>query len=137
MLRNIFAKEVYFRMEITIDHKNDSKIAVISSEGIVIKNVNDALDLMADVKYQGYDKMLLRKEQIIDDFFDLKSGLAGEILQKFTTYQMRVAIVGEFAGYNSKSLNDFIYECNQGDKILFKKTEAEALTELHKSKTRN
>lgn len=122
-------------MEITIDHKNDSKIAVISSEGIVIKNVNDALDLMADVKYQGYDKMLLRKEQIIDDFFDLKSGLAGEILQKFTTYQMRVAIVGEFAGYNSKSLNDFIYECNQGDKILFKKTEAEALTELHKSKT--
>ncbi len=122
-------------MEITIDHKNDSKIAVISSEGIVIKNVNDALDLMADVKYQGYDKMLLRKEQIIDDLFDLKSGLAGEILQKFTTYQMRVAIVGEFAGYNSKSLNDFIYECNQGDKILFKKTEAEALTELHKSKT--
>lgn len=124
-------------MEITIDHKNDSKIAMISSEGIVIKNVNDALDLMADVKYKGYDKMLLRKEQIIDDFFDLKSGLAGEILQKFTTYQMRVAIVGEFAGYNSKSLNDFIYECNQGDKILFKKTEAEALSELHQSKTWN
>lgn len=110
---------------------------MISSEGIVIKNVIDGLDLMADVKYQGYDKMLLRKEQIIEDFFNLKSGLAGEILQKFTTYQMRVAIVGEFAGYNSKSLKDFIYECNQGDKILFKNTEAEALTELHKSKPWN
>lgn len=122
-------------MEITVDHKNDSKIAMISSKDVVIKNVNDALDLMANVKYQGYDKMLLRKEQIIDDFFDLKSGLAGEILQKFTTYQMRVAIVGEFAGSNSKSLNDFIYECNQGDKILFKNTEVEALTKLHQSKT--
>lgn len=122
-------------MEITINRKDSSTVALISSEGIVIHHVNDALDLMANVKYQECDKMLLRKEQITDDFFELKSGIAGEILQKFTNYQMRVAIVGEFSGYNSKSLNDFIYECNQGDKILFKGSVDEALTALHQSAT--
>lgn len=122
-------------MEFTEHHKNDSKVAIISSEEIVIKNVNDALDLLANVRYQGYDKVLLRKEQITDDFFDLKTGIAGEILQKFTTYQMRVAIVGDFTGYNSKSLNDFMYECNQGDKILFKNSETEALAILHHTKS--
>ncbi|WP_313637355.1 DUF4180 domain-containing protein [Paenibacillus sp.] len=122
-------------MEITINHKDNSTVALISSEGIVIHNVNDALDLMANVKYQECDKMLLRKEQITDDFFELKTGIAGEILQKYTNYQMRVAIVGEFTGYNSKSLNDFIYECNQGDKILFKGSVDEALTALHQSET--
>ncbi|WP_339314246.1 DUF4180 domain-containing protein [Paenibacillus sp. FSL R10-2734] len=120
-------------MQITINRKDNSAVTLISSEGVVIHNVNDALDLLANVKYQECDKMILRKEQITDDFFELKSGIAGEILQKYTTYQMRVAIVGDFTGYNSKSLNDFIYECNQGDKILFKRTEDEALTALHQS----
>lgn len=120
-------------MQITLNRKDNSTVVLISSEGIVINNVNDALDLMANVRYQECDKMILRKEQIADNFFELKTGLAGEILQKYTNYQMRVAIVGEFTGYNSKSLNDFIYECNQGNKILFKNTEVEALTALHRS----
>lgn len=120
-------------MQITLNRKDNSTVALISSEGIVINNVNDALDLMANVRYQECDKMILRKEQITDDFFELKTGLAGEILQKYTNYQMRVAIVGEFTDYNSKSLNDFIYECNQGNKILFKSTEDEALAAFHQS----
>ncbi|AIQ74898.1 DUF4180 domain-containing protein [Paenibacillus sp. FSL R7-0163] len=122
-------------MKITVDDKNDSTVAIISGEEIIINNVRDALDLMMNVKYQGCDKMLLRKEQITDDFFELKSGIAGEIAQKYTNYQMRVAIVGEFTSYNSKSLNDFFYECNQGDKMLFKSTEAEALAALHLCKS--
>lgn len=118
-------------MKVTINEKNDSTVAIISDEGIIINDARDALDLMMNVKYQGCDKMLLRKEQITEDFFELRSGIAGEIVQKYTNYQMRVAIVGEFTSYNSKSLKDFIYECNQGDKFMFKSTEAEALSTLH------
>ncbi|MCK7528774.1 MAG: DUF4180 domain-containing protein [Ignavibacteriales bacterium] len=32
----------------------------------------------------------------ISDFFDLKTGIAGEILQKFSTYNVRLAILGDF-----------------------------------------
>ncbi|MCJ8011017.1 DUF4180 domain-containing protein [Paenibacillus sp. KQZ6P-2] len=122
-------------MNIHIDQRENSKVAVISSEEIIIQNLNDALDLMANVRYNGYDKMLLRKEQITEDFFELKTRLAGEILQKYTNYEMRIAIVGDFSGYNSKSLNDFIYECNQGSRVFFKSTEAGALDALHRIHT--
>ncbi|MFD7525030.1 DUF4180 domain-containing protein [Paenibacillus chitinolyticus] len=119
-------------MNITVDQRQDSKIAVVSSEDVVISSVNDALDLMADIRYHHEcDKVLLRKEQLAEDFFELKTKLAGDILQKYINYQLKIAIVGDFSGYNSKSLNDFIYECNQGNNVFFKGTEAEALEALH------
>ncbi|MEC0246546.1 DUF4180 domain-containing protein [Paenibacillus chitinolyticus] len=119
-------------MNILVDQRKNSKVAIISSENVVINSVNDALDLMADVHYNhGCDKVLLRKEQLTEDFFELRTKLAGDILQKYTNYSMKIAIVGEFGEYNSKSLNDFIYECNQGDKVFFKQTEADALAALH------
>ena len=119
-------------MNITVNEKNGSKVAVLSSDSLIITNAGDALDLLADVHYNhGCDKMLERKENIVEDFFQLSTGLAGEILQKYTNYQKAIAIVGEFSGYNSKSLNDFIYECNQGNKVVFRSTETEALEALH------
>ncbi|USG66565.1 DUF4180 domain-containing protein [Brevibacillus ruminantium] len=118
-------------MNITVDQRNDSKVAIISGDGVLIENVNDALDILGNVGYNGMDKMLVRKENITEDFFELKTGLAGEILQKFTNYRMKIAIVGEFGHYNSKSLNDFIYESNKGKMVAFVSTESEALDKLH------
>ena len=119
-------------MEIRVDQRNDSKVAVVVSEEIVIQNVQDALDLMVSVQYnEGCDKIILKKEQIVDDFFELKTKLAGEILQKYTNYQVKLAIVGEFGSYNSKSLSDFIYESNKGKCFWLLPTETEALDALH------
>ncbi|MCR8981119.1 DUF4180 domain-containing protein [Brevibacillus laterosporus] len=118
-------------MEMKIDQKGNSKVAIISSDSIIINNVNDALDVMANVQYNECEKMLLRKEHLTEDFFDLKTGLAGEVLQKYTNYKMKIAFVGEFKSYNSKSLNDFMYESNKGNQVFFKQTEEEALEALH------
>jgi hypothetical protein len=63
-------------------------------------------------------------------FFQLRTGLAGEILQKFTNYRFVVAIVGDFDVYDSKSLRDFIYECNQGKQVFFAKDQQSALDRL-------
>ncbi|MBG9796631.1 DUF4180 domain-containing protein [Brevibacillus laterosporus] len=118
-------------MEIKVNQNGDSKVAIISSDSIIINNVNDALDVMANVRYNnGCEKMLVRKEHLTEDFFNLRTGFAGEVLQKYTNYKMKIAIVGEFESYNSKSLNDFIYECNKGKQVFFKPTEEEALEAL-------
>ncbi|MFJ9500679.1 DUF4180 domain-containing protein [Brevibacillus centrosporus] len=123
-------------MEIRVDQRNDSKVAVVVSEDMVIQNVQDALDLMVSVQYnEGCDKIILKKEQIVDDFFELKTKLAGEILQKYTNYQVKLAIVGEFGSYNSKSLNDFIYESNKGNSVWFLPTVVKALDVLHQIDT--
>ena len=65
--------------------------------------------------------MIIDKSNITEEFFDLKTKLAGEILQKYVNYQVKLAIVGDFDGYSSKSLKDFIYECNNGKHVFFVK----------------
>ena len=40
---------------------------------------------------------------------------------------MKIAIVGDFSVYNSKSLKDFIFECNNGKDIFFLPDENQAL----------
>ena len=48
-------------------------------------------------------------------------------MQKFTLYGVQLTIIGEFEKYNSKSLNDFIYETNKQGQILFLSSEEEAI----------
>ena len=119
-------------MNITIDQQGNSKVAIIESDGIVINNAQDALDLMASVRYSDdADKLIIDKSNITEEFFELKTKLAGEILQKYVNYHVKLAIVGDFEGHNSKSLRDFIYECNNGKHVFFMKNKEEALQKLH------
>jgi hypothetical protein len=118
-------------MNIRAINKGNENIAVISSEDVIINNAQDALDLIVKVRYDyGCDKMIINKKNITEDFFDLKNGIAGEIIQKHINYEMPLAIVGEFEQYTSKSLKSLIYESNKGNKIIFKITETEALESL-------
>jgi len=80
-------------MEFEIINLNDNKITILKSEGIVISETQDALDLMAESSCQESYKIIVFESQINPDFFDLRTGLAGEILQKFSTYNMQLAIV--------------------------------------------
>ncbi|MCS7459680.1 DUF4180 domain-containing protein [Paenibacillus doosanensis] len=120
-------------MDIRVDRQGDSKVAVVISKDVLIKDTQDALDLMSTVSYtEQCDKMVIEKGCITETFFDLSTKLAGEILQKYTQYQFKIAIIGDFSGYKSKSLKDFIYECNQGKQVFFLPDEAAGLQALHR-----
>lgn len=118
-------------MKVITIKENDIKIAVISSSEILITDVQSALDLMATVRYEAdCSRIILNKSAICEDFFELRTKLAGEILQKFVNYQVKIAIVGDFSIYTSKSLKDFIYESNKGNDILFLPNEKQAIEKL-------
>lgn len=118
-------------MEINVIKINNVEIANVKNNEILIKDVQSALDLMATVRYEtDCDRMIIKKSTISDDFFDLSTKLAGDILQKYINYQMKIAIVGDFSVYKSKSLKDFIYECNNGKDIFFLSDENEAIEKL-------
>ncbi len=118
-------------MDITIIKENNFEIAVVNSSEILITDVQSALDLMATVRYEtGCDRIILSKSAIVEDFFDLKTRLAGDILQKFVNYYVKVAIIGDFSEYSSKSLKDFIYESNKGKHIFFVPDEKQAVEKL-------
>lgn len=117
-------------MQIKSHEINNSKIAEIISDEILIQTAEDGLDLLGNVYYDGFEQMILHKKNLSSEFFDLKNGMAGEILQKFSNYRMRLIIVGNFSEFNSKSLNDFIYESNQGNQVNFLSSIEEALQKL-------
>jgi hypothetical protein len=86
---------------------------------------------MATVQYEtGCDRIILNKSAICEDFFHLSTKLAGEILQKFINYHVKIAIVGDFSVYSSKSLKDFIYESNKGKDIFFFSDKKQAIEKL-------
>lgn len=105
-------------------------IAEISGNGILISNTQEALDIMANCVYQGCNHFIFYEENLSPDFFDLKSRLAGDILQKFSNYRCNLSIVGNFDKCASKSLRDFIYESNKGKQISFVTSREEAIKKL-------
>lgn len=117
-------------MDLLTHHINGYEIAEIISGELIIKSAEDGVDLLGNVYYQGFDRLILQHHHIVPDFFDLKTGIAGEILQKFSNYRVRLAIVGEFKNRNSKSLNDFILESNTNRHINLVETVDEALVKL-------
>ena len=93
-----------------------------------VAGASAAVELIASLRYEtDCEKMALSKACLDESFFRLSSGLAGEVLQKFVNYQMRLAIVGDFSHYTSKPLQDFIRESNQGSQVGFLPTEEAAL----------
>ncbi|MDO1451130.1 DUF4180 domain-containing protein [Rhodocytophaga aerolata] len=106
-------------MRIEIREIKGITLAEVISESLVIGNLQDALELIGNCGYQGVDKVIVQEHNITPDFFDLKTGLAGEVLQKFSTYGLSIAIIGDFSKYSSKSLQDFIYESNKSNRVNF------------------
>lgn len=94
-------------------------MAEIITDKVILRSTEDGLDLLGNLYYQGFDKIIIHEKNITPEFFDLKTKIAGEILQKFAQYQMPLIIVGDFSKYKSKSLNDFIFESNKSQQINF------------------
>lgn len=117
-------------MKIELHTVNDTQIAEVISEEVIINHAEDGLDLLGNLYYQGFDKIIIHEQNITPAFFDLKNGIAGEILQKFSNYRVSLAIIGDFSPYQNKSIKDFIYESNKGKHINFLGSTAEALTKL-------
>ncbi|WP_338871604.1 DUF4180 domain-containing protein [Spirosoma sp. SC4-14] len=119
-------------MEINVIQIGGVEIAEVVSDTMVIGSADDGLDLLGNLYYRGFDKIMLYEKNITPDFFNLRTGIAGEILQKFSTYRVQLAIIGAFAAYQSKSLNDFIVESNNIGHINFVKSKDAAVEKLAK-----
>lgn len=111
---------------------NNIKIAELVSDDIIIQSAADGLDLMGNIYYQGFDTLILHEKNIVPEFFDLKTKMAGDILQKFSNYRIGLTIVGDFDKYESKSLKDFIFESNKTKHVNFVNTLEDALNNFSK-----
>ena len=118
-------------MQLSKIEKNGIVCAVVNSNELVITDAQTALDVLMSAKYDiGTKNIIIDKKLIVEDFFILSKGLAGEILQKYVNYGGRIAIYGDYSHYTSKPLKDFIYESNKGKDVFFVATQDEAVDML-------
>lgn len=118
-------------MQLSKIEKNGVVCAVVKSNEPVITDAQSALDVLMSAKYDaGTNNIVIDKKLIVEDFFILRKGLAGEVLQKYVNYDGRIAIFGDYSHYTSKPLKDFIYESNKGKDVFFAATQDEAIEML-------
>lgn len=111
--------------------KGNKILALVTGNEKIITDVQSALDVAMSVKYDiNTNKIIFEKNIIAEDFFILSTGLAGEILQKYINYDVKIAIYGDYSKYTSKPLKDFIYESNNGKDVFFVSTKDEAAKRL-------
>ena len=93
----------------------------LPTEGPLLRTGQDANDLIGEAKSAEASLVVVPITRLDPIFFELRTGIAGEMVQKFVTYQVAVAIVGDTSPLESesKSLRDFIYESNQRGSVWF------------------
>jgi len=97
------------------------QVLVCASDGEKLKSERETLDLIGEAIQQGVEWIVVPVERLEDDFFQLKTGLAGHIIQKFVTYRRRLVILGDISRHVAKSraLKAFVYETNRGTQVWF------------------
>jgi hypothetical protein len=95
------------------------RVFVCAPEGKKLRSGRDAIDLIAEA--HAADLILVPVERFDGDFFRLRSGLAGEFIQKFVTYGRRLAILGDISRHvaESAALRDLVHEANRGEHFWF------------------
>ena len=103
------------------------KVLQLDEDGPTIAAEADALDIIGQTYGEEIDLVAIPVARLDPSFFDLRSGLAGALLQKFINYRFQVAILGDIHEWVAASgaLRDFVYESNRGRQVWFLADRAE------------
>ncbi len=94
--------------------------------GTSIQTPQDFQDELGTALYSGKHAMMFDKEKLPVAFFDLKTGFAGEMLQKLENYKLKAVIVGDISTVESESFQAFVRESNRGQRLFFVESEEAA-----------
>ncbi len=87
----------------------------------LMKDTGDFLDLIGNAAYNRASGVLIHSAHLPELFFNLKSGIAGEYLQKLSNYAMRAAIILDGSHLEHPRFREMVSEANQsGDIAYFK-----------------
>lgn len=85
------------------------------------------MDAVAVCFEQGADALLIDRPALPPAFFDLQTGITGELVQKLTQYGVRLACVVPDLNAQSERFQEFARETNRGRWVRFFGTKSEAV----------
>ena len=104
---------------------NQEQTYLVAAEaGLAVRSFDDIADLIGACL--GGEGLLLSEEDLGPEFFRLRSGLAGELLQKFVNYRIRVAITVPDPARYGERFSELAYEHTTHPLIRFVRSRAEA-----------
>jgi hypothetical protein len=94
-------------------------VLVCSAEGSPLRDDRDAVDLVALAHRAEW--VAVPVDRLTPEFFQLRTGVAGAIVQKFVQYRTGLAVVGDVAAHlaASDTFQDWVRETNRGRHIWF------------------
>jgi hypothetical protein len=101
-------------------------VLVCDPAGAPVASEQDALDLIG-ASFGRAEIVAVPASRLDERFFTLRTGFAGEIMQKFVNYRVRLVIVGDISARidASTALSDLVRESNRGRQIWFVPTLAD------------
>ena len=102
----------------------ERRIVVASDSAISIRCLSDISDALGACI--GAGGLILTESDLAPEFFDLRSGLAGELFQKFINYKVRVAIVLRDPAAYGERFSELAYEHSSHGIIRFVSSQDDA-----------
>ncbi|PZR11184.1 MAG: DUF4180 domain-containing protein [Archangium gephyra] len=97
------------------------KTFTLEAQGPVIASSADVSNLIGQTWGQAVDSIVVPVSRLHADFFDLKTGFAGELLQKLVNHQLKLVVVGDVSAHVARSdaFRDFVREAQRGTQVRF------------------
>lgn len=116
-----------------VQTRHGATVLMCAPDGPKIADEQSAVDLIGTLWGQDVQWLVLPVQRLPQDFFVLRTRVAGAVVQKMQQYGYRVAVVGDISGHveASTALRDFVYESNRGRQLWFVRDETELDARLH------
>lgn len=101
--------------------RNGHRLLIVEPTGSILAKTRDVLDLIGEALQQKARVIVVPVGRLDPAFFQLRSGFAGEFVQKIVNYQLKLGVIGDISAYvaESNALRDFVRECNRGSSVFF------------------
>ncbi|QAA32188.1 DUF4180 domain-containing protein [Clostridium manihotivorum] len=102
-------------MNYRVVDKDNKKYIEFASDFMKLSSEKDVIDYISICMENDVYTILLQPNVLSEDFFNLRSGLAGTALQKFINYHVKVAVIIEDTEVLNERFKEMIMEANKGN----------------------
>jgi hypothetical protein len=97
------------------------RVLLCDADGPLLDSDQRVVDLVGEALASHASLIAVPVSRLGADYFQLRSGLAGAIVQKVVNYRIKLAIIGDITDYlvASSALRAWVRESNQHNEVCF------------------
>ncbi|MBT2404445.1 MULTISPECIES: DUF4180 domain-containing protein [unclassified Streptomyces] len=103
-----------------LQERRGVQVLMCDPKGPTVVTEQDALDLIGAALFDA-EVVVVPVSRFDEKFFSLSTGFAGDIMQKFVNYRLRLAVIGDISRHmeTSTALRALVHESNTASHIWF------------------